>query len=334
MQVLFTTLIILVVLVNGWTDAPSAVAGCISGRAFTPDVALKVAAICNFSGAFFMAMINPSVANTIYGIAEFGDDPNTAICSVSAGLFAVIVWAVLTANLGIPTSESHALISGLTGAAIANKMSLDAIQTEEWRSVLNGLFMAILPTTLIAFILYRLMLKIFANQNRRGVMQYFINAQRISACCSAFMHGAQDSQKFMGVYLLGIAILSGRNHGDIEKIPIHVVLICATVMTLGTLMGGRKIIKKVGCDMTSLDAAGGSTADTASSAVMAVCSFMGIPAATTQAKSCAMMGVGISQKNGINPKIAAELFIAWILTFPICAAIGFIMSYLSLVFFR
>ena len=86
--------------------------------------------------------------------------------------------------------------------------------------------------------------------------------------------------------------------------------------------------------MTALDAAGGSTADTASSAVMAVCSFVGIPAATTQAKSCAMMGVGISEKNGIDAKIAAELIVAWILTFPVCGGIGFTVSYISLLFFR
>lgn len=334
MAAVFTALILTVVLVNGWTDAPSAVASCISGRAFTPETALRVAALCNFLGAVCMAIINPSVAKTVYGIAEFDGNPNVAVCSICAGLLTVILWAAVTAHVGIPTSESHALLSGLTGAAIATKMSFSAVQTEEWTSVLVGLFMSTVPTALLAFILYRLTLKLFANQNRRGVMQYFIRAERFGACCGAFMHGAQDSQKFMGVYLLGMSVLSGRSYGNIERIPMHVVLVCASVMTLGTMIGGMKIIKKVGCDMTALDAAGGSTADTASSAVMAVCSFIGIPAATTQAKSCAMMGVGISQKNGIDPKIAAELFAAWILTFPICCGLGFVLSYISLLFFR
>ena len=193
MTALFVALIITVVLVNGWTDAPSAVAGCISGRAFTPSVALKVAAACNFLGAVSMAVINPSVAKTVYGIADFEGGREVAICSISAGLLSVILWAVITAKLGIPTSESHALISGLTGAAVANGMSFDAIQREEWIAVLIGLGMATLPTALLAFILYRLTLKIFADQNRRGAMQYFVRAQRLGACCSAFMHGAQDS---------------------------------------------------------------------------------------------------------------------------------------------
>lgn len=334
MTALFVALIITVVLVNGWTDAPSSVAGCISGRAFSPPVALKVAAVCNFLGAVSMAVINPSVAKTVYGIADFEGGKEIAVCSICAGLLSVILWAVITAKVGIPTSESHALISGLTGAAVANGMSLDVIQREEWKAVLIGLLMATLPTALLAFILYRLTLKIFADQNRRGAMQYFVRAQRIGACCGAFMHGAQDSQKFMGVYLLGISVLSDKSYGNMERIPLYVVLSCATVMTAGTLFGGMKIIKKVGCDMTALDAAGGSTADTASSAVMAVCSFVGIPAATTQAKSCAMMGVGISQKNGIDAKIAAELIVAWILTFPVCGGIGFTVSYISLLFLR
>ena len=148
------------------------------------------------------------------------------------------------------------------------------------------------------------------------------------------MHGAQDSQKFLGVYLLGISIISDRSYGDMERLPTYAVLICASVMTLGTMMGGMKIIKKVGCDMTSLDSAGGSAADTASSAVMAVCSFIGIPAATTQAKTCAMMGVGMSRKRGTDPRIACELFSAWILTFPVCGAIGFILSYVALIFLK
>ena len=330
MIAIFTILILAVVLVNGWTDAPSAVAGCISGRAFPPKTALRTAALCNFLGAVTMAVINPSVANTVFGIADFGGDANTVLRSLCSALLSVVIWSAVTARFGIPTSESHALISGITGAAIATKMSLEAINLTEWRAVLIGLFMSTIPTTLLAFMLYRLTLRVFANQNRRSVMQYFLRAQKLSACCGAFMHGAQDSQKFMGVYLLGMSALSAGGDGEITRLPIHVVLICASTMTLGTLMGGMRIIKKVGQDMTALDSAGGSAADTASSAVMAVCSFFGIPAATTQAKTCAMMGVGMSRRNGTNPKIAAELFAAWILTFPICGAIGFILSYISM----
>jgi PiT family inorganic phosphate transporter len=127
MTAIFTVLILLVVLVNGWTDAPNAISGCIGTRAMSPQKALILAAICNFCGAFGMAIISPRVAYTLYNIADFGDDPKKAIVSICAGLSAVIVWATFACKFGLPTSESHALISGISGAALATTKSTDAI---------------------------------------------------------------------------------------------------------------------------------------------------------------------------------------------------------------
>ena len=99
-------------------------------------------------------------------------------------------------------------------------------------------------------------------------------------------------------------------------------------MTLGTLLGGARIIKKIGCELTDLDAAGGSASDAASSAVLTVCSFFGIPASTTHSKACAIMGTGLCKKSGVNLHIAGEMIAAWTLTFPFCGAIGFFLSFL------
>ena len=132
MIVLFTVLILLVILVNGWTDAPNAIAGCISTRAMTPRAALAMAAVCNFVGAIGMALLNTRVAQTLLGIVNFEDDNRKALWSLSAALCAVVLWALVAWRFGIPTSESHALISGLTGAALADRMNLDAINTREW----------------------------------------------------------------------------------------------------------------------------------------------------------------------------------------------------------
>lgn len=329
MHALFALLVITVALVNGWTDAPSAIAGCVSTRSLTPRAALALAAICNFSGAVIMAIFRPGVAQTLYGIADFGSDPNSALISLCCALISVIVWASAACLFGLPTSESHALISGLTGAALASNMSPEAIRLEEWRSVLIGLIISTIPVLVFAYFIYRISSRVFADQDRRGTMKYFKRVQLLSAGSSAFLHGAQDSQKFIGVYMLGLSFLGKHSAGEDFKIPLYVTLVCAAAMTLGTAMGGSKIIKKVGCDMTRLDPLSSSAADTASSAFLGVCSFMGIPTATTHAKTCAMMGVGLCKRNATDPRIVCQLFLGWFLTFPVCALLGFFLSLIS-----
>lgn len=331
MKILFSILVLGVALVNGWTDAPSAIAGCVSTRALPPRLALILAAVCNLSGAVVMALICPTVAKTLYGIADFGDNPRSAIISLSIALITVILWATLAAVRGLPTSESHALISSVCGSAIASNMSVESIGLSEWKSVLLGILISTLPVMLFSLFIYKLSTRIFKDQDRRSTMRYFRRVQRISAGISSFLHGAQDSQKFIGVYMLGLSFLSGASSTDADKfyIPLWITLSCAVAMTLGTLMGGSRIIKKVGCDMTELDPLSSSAADTASSSFLGVCSFLGIPTATTQAKTCAIMGIGLCKRGGTNPKIAAEVFLAWLLTFPICAIISLLLSLLA-----
>ena len=331
MEIFFSLLILGVAMVNGWTDAPSAIAGCVSTRALTPKSALILAASCNLAGAIIMALICPTVAKTLYGIADFGENAHSSIISLSIALITVILWATLAAVKGLPTSESHALISSVCGSALASNMSVDSIQFNEWKSVILGIAISTLPVMLFSLFIYKISTAIFKDQDRRRTMRYFTRVQRISAGISSFLHGAQDSQKFIGVYMLGLAFLNGSTSSDNSSfsIPITVTLSCAIAMTLGTLMGGSRIIKKVGCDMTDLDPLSSSAADTASSSFLGVCSFFGIPTATTHAKTCAIMGIGLCKKGGTNPKIAAEIFLAWFLTFPICALISFLLSLLA-----
>ncbi len=327
MIILFTVLILLVILVNGWTDAPNAIAGCISTRAMSPKGALALAALCNLLGAVGMALISPQVALTLYGIADFGTDPRSGVAALCAGLSAVVIWAVAAWRLGLPTSESHALISALTGAAIAKSGSLSAVSSKEWRLVLLGLLITTLPPFVLGFLINKLLYILLKNKDRRSTVKYFLRAERLGAAMSALLHGAQDSQKFMGIYMLGISLLGG-SYRQGEPIPIYIILLCALVMTLGTCLGGARIIKKVGCEMTKLDAVGGSSADCASSIVLFACSLLGIPASTTHSKASAMLGTGLCKRRGINLSVAGELFAAWGLTFPCCGALGFLISLL------
>ncbi len=326
MHLVFTVLIIALATVNGWTDAPSAIAGCICTRSLAPRNALVLAGICNFAGAIIMAFIRPGVAETLYGIANFGEDNTSALVSLCCALVSVILWASVASFFGLPTSESHALIAGMSGAAFACTMSADAISLDEWRTVLIGILISTLPVLVFAFLIYRLTSRVFVGQDRRGTIRYFKRVQFISAASSAFLHGAQDSQKFIGVYLLGLSFLGKHTVEGEFKIPLYVTLVCAAAMTLGTMLGGSRIIKKVGCEMTQLDALSSSAADTASSAFLGVCSFLGIPTATTHAKTCAIMGVGLCKKNGTDPKVVFQLLLGWFMTFPICAVVSFLLS--------
>ena len=262
-----------------------------------------------------------------YGIADFGNEPRSALISLCCALITVILWATVACLAGLPTSESHALISALTGAALVSGGS--SIQVKEWTTVLIGLFISTLPVLVFAYFIYRLTAKAFAGQDRRGTMRYFKRVQLISAGTSAFLHGAQDSQKFIGTYMLGLTFLGAYSSTNDFSAPLYVTLSCAAAMTLGTMLGGSRIIKKIGADMTSLDPISSSAADTASSAFLGVCSYFGIPTATTHAKTCAMIGVGLCKRNKTDPRIIFQVFFAWLLTFPICAASGLLLSLLA-----
>ena len=329
MKIFFSILVLSLALVNGWTDAPSAIAGCVSTRSLRPRSALLLAALCNFLGAVVISLISPSVAKTLYGIADFGNDGRSALLSLCVALITVIVWATLASLRGIPTSESHALISSVCGSALASNLSLSSIQAKEWNSVILGIIISTVPVAFLSALIYKLSSHVFKAQDRRKTMRYFSRVQRISAGTSCFLHGAQDSQKFIGVYMLGLTFINGATKAKEFKIPLPITLSCALAMSLGTFIGGSKIIKKVGCDMTALDPLSSSAADTASSSFLGVCSFLGIPTATTQAKTCALMGIGICKKGATNKKIVLELFFTWFLTFPACAIASFLLSLLA-----
>jgi len=131
-----------VILVNGWTDAPNAIATCVSTRSLEPKKAIIMAAVFNFFGVFVMTMVSAKVAQTIYKMVDFGGDPKKALVALCAALFAIVVWATAAWAFGIPTSESHALIAGISGAAIALQGGLSGINGAEWMKVVYGLFMS------------------------------------------------------------------------------------------------------------------------------------------------------------------------------------------------
>ncbi|NLW55708.1 MAG: inorganic phosphate transporter [Firmicutes bacterium] len=318
-----------VILVNGWTDAPNAIATCISTRSMEPRASIIMAAVFNFLGVFVMTMFNATVAQTIYKMVDFGGDSHEALVALCAALFAIVLWATAAWWFGIPTSESHALIAGISGAAIALQGGLAGINPAEWVKVLYGL---VLSTGLgfgSGWLVVKLIELVCRDMDRRKTFSFFKNAQIAGAAGMAFMHGAQDGQKFMGVFMLGMFLAQGQAQVTTFRIPIWLMLLCSAVMALGTSIGGLRIIKSVGMDMVKLDKHQGFSADLAAVACLLLASLTGIPVSTTHTKTTAIMGVGAAKRlSSVNWGIVREMVTAWILTFPGCGMIGYLMAIL------
>lgn len=316
-----------VILVNGWTDAPNAIATCVSTRAIGPRAAILMATVFNFLGVFVMTIINANVAQTIYNMVDFRGDPHYSLIALCAALFAIVVWATAAWYFGIPTSESHALIAGISGAAIALQGGMSGINGHEWMKVIYGLILSTFLGFGMGWLTVKIIGLLFVRVDRRKTSEIFKYSQIGGGAAMAFMHGAQDGQKFMGVFMLGIFLANGR--GDVQSfvIPVWLMILCSLVMALGTSIGGYKIIKAVGMDMVKLEQYQGFSADLAGAGCLLLSSVTGIPVSTTHTKTTAIMGVGAAKRiSSVNWGVVKEMVLTWILTFPGCGLIGFLMA--------
>jgi len=324
-----------VILVNGWTDAPNAIATCVVTRCLSPRLAILMAAVFNFLGVFIMSLVNATVAQTITKMVDFGTNSREAIVALSAALFAIVLWAILAWLFGIPTSESHALIAGLTGGAIALHNGLSGVNGAEWVKVIYGLVISVFLGFILGFVICRIVVTVFRNIQRSRTETFFRFAQIGGAVAMSFMHGAQDGQKFMGVILLSILLVNGQSAENVSvEMPVWLMAVCSIVMGVGTSIGGKKIIKSVGMDMVKLEKYQGFSADIAASVSLFISSVFGIPVSTTHAKTTAIMGVGAVRRiSAINFSVVKEMAVTWILTFPGCGLIGFIMTKIFMAIF-
>ena len=311
---LITALLTLAVLVvNGWTDAPNAIAGAVVTGALPFRRAVALAAVCNFLGVLCVTSVNASVADTVYSLASFGGGSRAALAALCAAMAAVVLWAALAWCFGIPTSESHALAAGVSGAAVALEGSFSCLRWDSWGKVLLGLLLS----ALAGFGAGRL-----AARRLRTVKvsdRTLLGAQVPGAALAAFLHGAQDGQKFLGIFLLGTTLARGSS----PLIPLWLMALCAGFMALGTLMGGRRIIDRVGREMVSLGPREGLAADLGSIACLLGATALGLPVSTTHTRTCALLGVGSAGGGRVDRRVAGEVALAWLLTFPGCGAVGY-----------
>ena len=323
-----------VIFVNGWTDAPNAIATCITTRCLSTRKAIMMSAVFNFFGVLIMTHINASVASTISNMVDFGTDTQTALVALSASLFSIVVYSTAASRLGIPTSESHSLIAGLTGAAIATQNGLEGVNGSEWIKVIYGLFASLFLGFFIGFVISRAVAFCFRKVERRKANTFFTYAQIAGAASMSFMHGAQDGQKFIGVLFLAIAFSNGVTGVEGVLIPVWLMLLCSIVMGIGTSVGGEKIIKSVGMDMVKLEKYQGFSADISASVCLLISSVFGIPVSTTHTKTSAIMGVGASRRlSAINFGVVRDMMLTWVFTFPGCGIISYLMAKLFLAIF-
>jgi PiT family inorganic phosphate transporter len=323
-------LIILVALIfdfiNGFHDAANSIATVVSTRVLSPMQAVAWAAFFNFVAAFGFGV---SVATTIgKGVVHPGSVNEYVIM---AGLFGAIAWDLITWYYGIPSSSSHALIGGLTGAAVINA-GVSALIPSGIYKILLFLVLSPLLGFALGFAIMVVVIRLFWRTRPSRVDAWFRRLQLLSAALYSLGHGTNDAQKTMGI-IAGLLFASGYL-GREFFVPTWVILSAHAAIALGTMAGGWRIVKTMGMRITKLKPVGGFCAETAGAATLIFTAVAGIPVSTTHTITGAIAGVGATTRlSAVRWGVAGQIVWAWILTIPLSAAIAAISFFLIKVSF-
>ena len=314
-------------LMNGAHDAANAIATAVATRSIRPGRALVMAAVCNFLGVVLAAAISTAVAKTITGMVNFGGNNEQALIALAAAMVAIIIWGGATWYFGIPSSQSHALIAGITGAAIALQGGMDGVNFSEWVKVIWGLLAATVLGFFLGWILSKLTGMLFQSFDHRRTERVFGVLLDILAGVLAFLHGAHDGQKFMGICFMAITLAMGYGQDLDVEFPLWVMIMCSVCMLVGTAIGGKNIIKNVGLNIVKMDKWQGCMATLAASVCIFISNMTGLPISTTHANTTAIMGVGTARRRAaVNWSASKSMMLAWIYTFPGCGLMGFLFA--------
>ena len=312
MEFAFVAIVIALALIfdftNGFHDAANAVATSVSTRALTPRVALAMAALMNFVGAFLGQQVAETVGQVIDPAAG-----RAGLIVVAAGLIGAIGWNLITWWLGLPTSSTHAMLGGLVGAALAGGVVV------RWETVRSRVLLPMLISPVIAFVagivVMLLLYRLFRNQHPAPLNRGFRLLQTFSAAAMALGHGLQDAQKTMGVMVL--ALVTGGYLAPGSAIPWWVILTAATAISLGTYSGGWRIMRTLGRRIFDLDPPSGFAAESIAAGVLYGAAAFSWPISTTQTITSAVMGVGVTKRlSAVRWLVVRNIVLAWLLTFP------------------
>jgi inorganic phosphate transporter, PiT family len=312
-------------LTNGFHDAANAIATLVATRGARPGQAIVLAAVFNMLGALLVAT---AVADTIAGIVTVS--PAQAVEAIGAGVLAATAWNLLTWWRGLPSSSAHALVGGLVGSALA-EAGIHAVQwggMDGWRPVgVFGVLIALAISPLLGagfgFAFARIDVRLLRRATHR-VERPIRGAEWAMSAALSLGHGANDGQKAMGVIA---ALLLATGHIDTLSVPLWVKLACGAALTLGTALGGWRIIRTIGRRIFRLAPIDGFASQSASTAVILPASYLGAPVSTTQVVAPSVVGVGGGRRRWRHVRwtVVRSIALAWLLTLPASAALGAIM---------
>jgi len=317
----YSTLIIAVIFValmfdfaNGWNDSANAIATVVSTRVLSPLAAVLLAGVLNFAGAFF----STAVAKTIgKGLVEPSMITPEVVLAAMLGAF---TWTLFMTLGGLPISGSHSLIGGLIGAVIFS-VGAGALKMAGVKKVILALLFSPLFGITVGFFLMVLIMYFFKNVSSGFVNKVFGKLQLVSVCAMAYSHGANDAQKVMGI--ITMALVSGGLHPSMDTIPFWVILSCGIVMGLGTAMGGWRVIKTLGLQLSRIKPVHGFAAETSASIVLMGAASIGAPVSTTHVITSCIMGVGSTRRlSAVRWGIGKKILYAWVFTLPACGIIS------------
>lgn len=309
--------VLLAEFINGWTDAPNVIATVVSTGGLSPRTAIAMAVVMNTLGAMAGTEVAATVGKGIVAPVAL------TLPAITGAMLSIVAWGTFAAKAGLPVSKSHALLAGLAGAAFQGG-GWEALYWDGWVKVGIGLFCSLGLGFAGALVIGKLIIALAGRASPTRARKRFDYLQVAAAAFMAFNHGLNDGQKFMGVFALTM-IAGGAM--QVFEIPFWIVIICALTMGLGTSCGGWRIIQTIGMKLTRLTGWQGFAAQFSASFTIFGASHFGIPLSTTHTITTAIVGATASRRTAdIRWGVLRRVVLAWVVTFPVCAALAYVAA--------
>lgn len=318
------------IILTGWVDAPNTIFTSVYAGSVSNGIAIVISALFNFMGVLLMAVLCAKVSVTISHLVVFETTYKEGLIALSGALLAIFLWTSVASHYKLHTSETHAIVSGITGAAITVS-GLSAIVAGEWIKVLYGIAISLFLGFIIAWATVKLIKICFRNVVRKNALFIFRIGQIFSFAGTSFMHGAQDGQKFIGIFVIAIFLEQGGLRGEKFIIPVWLIILCSVFMSIGTIIGGIRIKNSTGLQKVKLEKYEGFSVDFSTTCTMLIASLGGIPISTNHTKIASALGVeGARGVFSIEVNMMKSMLMSILWTYVGCSIISGAMTLLLL----